>query len=81
MDWLWLALPFIFLIAGGGLFLAVQRPGFWIAVVKSLVAGMLPSLKKLGKRKPPKAEAEDHARYRRGEPPNRRRPGAGGKNG
>lgn len=81
MTWLWLALPLIFLIAGGALWFAASRPGFWIAVVKSLAADMLPSFKKLFRRKTPAEEFNDHERARRGEPPGRRRPGTGGRNG
>lgn len=76
-NWLWLALPVIGLIAGGALWLAASRPDFWIGLVKAIVKDILPSLGKLFHRKSPAEEAEDRARARRGEPPNKRRPGAG----
>jgi hypothetical protein len=47
MNWLWLVLPFLILVAGGALWLAASRPGFWIGVVKAIAADMRPSLSKL----------------------------------
>lgn len=47
MNWLWLFIPLIVLIAGGALWLAASRPGFWIELIAVLAKGMLPSFKML----------------------------------
>ena len=80
MNWLWLFLPLVVLVALGGLFLASQRPDFWLGAVKALVADMLPSLKKLFKPKPFTDEQKKTIRQG-GDPFKKRRPGTGGKNG
>jgi hypothetical protein len=82
MSWYWL-IPIV-LIAGCALFLAASRPGFWIAIAKSLVMAMLPSIAKAVK--PKDLTDEEKAQIREGKDPiserfNPRHSGGGGKNG
>ena len=74
MNWLWLLLPFGFLIAGAALWFAASRPDFWAGVVRIVVAPLIP---RILKRKSPEQEAADRKRAGRGEPSARRRPGTG----
>jgi hypothetical protein len=72
MNWLWLIVPLVFVIAGAALWYTATRPGFWIEVVRIVSAAFLPDILK---RKSAADEAIDHQHARENtERPKRQQP-------